>query len=74
MTNPLSGEEFTVGGWETTFRVYGIFGMLWVILWIQLGYNSPEECPGITKQELRLIRTDSTSSCTSEKDIIANGN
>jgi len=42
-------------GWQTTFIATGVLGFLWLGLWLLL-YQSPEQHPWITNEELTEIR------------------
>ncbi|GFY71863.1 sialin [Trichonephila inaurata madagascariensis] len=44
------------GGWPSTFYVLGTIGSLWVILWAILAYETPDQHPGISKEELLYIQ------------------
>lgn len=44
-------------GWRTTFIITGLFGFVWLVLWL-ICYFTPERHPWINARELELIRSD----------------
>ncbi|GIY29447.1 sialin [Caerostris extrusa] len=57
--SPLSGflsSIGTLGGWPSTFYLFGSFGCIWFVFWCILVYESPEEHPTISKEELLHIQ------------------
>ncbi len=44
-------------GWQTTFIVAGVAGLLWLLLWIPF-YTQPEKSKHVTAEELNLIQSD----------------
>jgi len=44
------------GGWPAVFYVMGGVSILWFVLWTVLMYDSPEEDPRISKEELHYIQ------------------
>ncbi|GIX82935.1 hypothetical protein CDAR_209881 [Caerostris darwini] len=57
--SPLSGflsSIDTFGGWPSTFYIIGSFGCIWFVFWCILVYESPEEHPTISKEELLHIQ------------------
>lgn len=47
-------------GWQWCFIITGMFGFVWLILWLKT-YRKPEEHPGLSKEELDLIRKNAKS-------------
>jgi len=44
-------------GWQSSFYVLGVIGLLWVPFWLWL-YRNPKEHPKVSEAELRLIQSD----------------
>lgn len=42
-------------GWQTTYVILGVIGLIWVIPWLFLNKSTPEKHPWITEEEKRLI-------------------
>jgi ACS family sodium-dependent inorganic phosphate cotransporter-like MFS transporter 5 len=42
-------------GWPVSFYVFGSMGLLWVVLWVLLGSNSPQDHKSITEEERYYI-------------------
>ncbi|CAL1268940.1 unnamed protein product [Larinioides sclopetarius] len=51
----LSSTDF-IGGWPSIFYLFGSFGCAWFLLWCILVYESPEDHPRISKEELLYIQ------------------
>jgi len=51
--------------WQIAFLMTGLFSALWVVLWLRF-YRPPELHPGVTKEELAYIRSDSVAETTSK--------
>ncbi|XP_022239398.1 sialin-like isoform X2 [Limulus polyphemus] len=47
-----------LGGWPAGFYLLGAGGIVWFIFWIFLAFDSPEDHPRISKQELIFIQKD----------------
>jgi MFS transporter, ACS family, hexuronate transporter len=47
-------------GWQVTFIIAGVAGLLWLLLWIPL-YHAPRETPNLTSEELSHIERDPDS-------------
>uniref|UniRef100_A0A1B6BXP3 Major facilitator superfamily (MFS) profile domain-containing protein n=2 Tax=Clastoptera arizonana TaxID=38151 RepID=A0A1B6BXP3_9HEMI len=43
------------GNWPLLFYVYGSFGVVWLILWYFLGYDSPSVHPHISNKEKKYL-------------------
>ena len=52
---PLTVWIVSTFAWPTVFYFNAVLGVLWVIAWLGLSANSPEEHPRITPEELREI-------------------
>ena len=55
---PLSGwlcDLDADGGWPLAFYVPGVVGILWLVAWIFLVYNNPQEHPRIKEDEKLYI-------------------
>lgn len=51
--------EFSLGdgpGWPLSFYIPGLFSLIWVILWICIVTNTPDENCLISESELKLIK------------------
>ncbi|XP_030562582.1 vesicular glutamate transporter 3 isoform X1 [Drosophila novamexicana] len=55
LTYPLCGFIITNFGWQLVFYTTGALGIGWCVLWYNLAYNTPQEHPRITKEELNYI-------------------
>src|SRR5215469_1856245 len=45
-------------GWPAVFYISGILGVMWLVAWLIKAADVPEKCPGVTAQELAMIRAD----------------
>jgi ACS family hexuronate transporter-like MFS transporter len=54
---PLTVYLISIFGWRGAFVATGIFGGLWVLVWL-IFFHKPERSPFITKSELALIEQD----------------
>ncbi|CAL1268935.1 unnamed protein product, partial [Larinioides sclopetarius] len=57
-----------LGGWPSVFYVFGAIGCFWYGLWIIFIYETPDEHPTISKEELFLIY-ESEENQLSQKDL-----
>ncbi|XP_041361198.1 sialin-like [Gigantopelta aegis] len=48
-------DSSTLGGWPSTFYIFGAAGFLWSIGWMIFIYDCPAQHPRITKEELKYI-------------------
>lgn len=39
------------GSWPSLFYVYGLMGLLWLMVWCRVGHNSPNDDPTLTDRE-----------------------
>ena len=44
-------------GWQSTFIAAGIFGFLWLFLWIPF-YDVPDKCKRVSREEYEVIHSD----------------
>lgn len=51
----------TSWGWPSTFYLYGLLGLLWVVIWILFSANSPSEHKSISIEERLYIEADQKS-------------
>jgi len=54
---PLTVYLISIFGWRGTFVATGIFGMIWVLVWL-IFFHKPMKSPFVTKKELALIEED----------------
>ncbi|CAL1595663.1 unnamed protein product [Knipowitschia caucasica] len=54
---PLAGVLVQYVGWPSVFYVYGVFGLIWYIMWLLLAYGSPAAHPTISDEERLYIET-----------------
>ncbi|XP_061679640.1 vesicular glutamate transporter 3 isoform X2 [Syngnathoides biaculeatus] len=54
---PLAGVMVQYIGWPSVFYIYGVFGILWYVLWLLLAYGSPAVHPTITDEERTYIES-----------------
>ncbi|XP_072291050.1 vesicular glutamate transporter 3 [Eucyclogobius newberryi] len=52
---PLAGVLVQYVGWPSVFYIYGVFGLMWYIMWLLLAYGSPEAHPTISVEERLYI-------------------
>ncbi|CAL4110503.1 unnamed protein product [Meganyctiphanes norvegica] len=68
---PLCGWSIANYGWESAFYVTGCLSLLWCIMWFAFMYNTPEEHPRISAEELEFIKQGtSTEGTTKAPDSI----
>ncbi|XP_054632520.1 vesicular glutamate transporter 3 isoform X3 [Dunckerocampus dactyliophorus] len=54
---PLAGVMVQYVGWPSVFYIYGVFGIIWYVLWLLLAYGSPAVHPTITDEERIYIES-----------------
>jgi len=42
-------------GWPVVFYISGVLGLLWLAIWMLKAADDPENCVGVSAQELALI-------------------
>ncbi|XP_066953297.1 sialin-like [Macrobrachium rosenbergii] len=57
MTLPLCGVIIDNHGWASQFYVMGALSLLWCCVWFAFMYDSPDEHPRISDDELKYIET-----------------
>ncbi|XP_021712262.1 sialin-like, partial [Aedes aegypti] len=55
LTYPLCGFIIAHFGWRLVFYTTGTIGMVWCLFWYLLAFNTPQEHPRITPEELEYI-------------------
>jgi len=45
-------------GWPAVFYISGTLGLVWLAAWLLKAANVPEQCEGVTAQELAMIQAD----------------
>lgn len=55
LTYPLCGFIIAHFGWRLVFYTTGTIGMIWCVFWYLLAFNTPQEHPRITPEELEYI-------------------
>jgi len=45
-------------GWPAVFYISGASGIVWLLAWWLKGADRPEDCPGVTAEELAIIKSD----------------
>jgi predicted MFS family arabinose efflux permease len=48
-------------GWPSVFYISGALGIVWLVAWQLKAANGPEECPGVSPDELALIMSERSS-------------
>lgn len=56
LTYPLCGFVIAHYGWRVVFYMTGSLGLCWCIIWWYFAFDTPQEHPRITKQELAYIQ------------------
>lgn len=44
-------------GWPSTFYIPGVCGIIWSIVWLIIGANSPVDCRTMSKEEAAFLQT-----------------
>eukprot|EP00927_Polykrikos_kofoidii_P036237 TRINITY_DN30603_c0_g2_i1.p1 TRINITY_DN30603_c0_g2~~TRINITY_DN30603_c0_g2_i1.p1 ORF type:complete len:443 (+),score=51.52 TRINITY_DN30603_c0_g2_i1:136-1464(+) len=73
---PLSGFLASTLGWRGTFRLYGVFGLCFTIVWHLLSVDEPDKCPYLSPAERDFLSKHVKSSKpngTKTKDISGPG-
>jgi ACS family sodium-dependent inorganic phosphate cotransporter len=53
-------------GWPSVFYISGLLGLIWMAIWFLKAADIPEECAGITTDELAMIAADRASAPLAE--------
>ncbi|KAL5286728.1 hypothetical protein ACFFRR_008003 [Megaselia abdita] len=56
-------------GWPATFYIPGSIGIIWAILWLFFGANSPSECKMISLAERKMIEKSSSENKKKNKKV-----
>ncbi|KAL9982328.1 hypothetical protein ACROYT_G004357 [Oculina patagonica] len=59
LTMPVSGlltKYGFDGGWASVFYCFGVFGIVWYVVWVMVVYESPALHPTISNEEKNLIQ------------------
>ena len=54
---PISGLMAAKIGWQSVFYFFGALGCVWFVFWVFLVFNTPQNHPRITSDELHYIET-----------------
>ncbi|XP_015792496.1 putative inorganic phosphate cotransporter isoform X2 [Tetranychus urticae] len=61
ITMVATGYLVGFAGWPSAFYVFGVIGLIWVVLWILVVYESPLTHPFISEEEILYIGIDQNS-------------
>ena len=64
---PLSSVVMTHFGWRSVYWGLGVLVLAWLVPFRLFVYDSPEECPGMTQEELFTIRAPEATTSNGEK-------
>ncbi|KAK9504843.1 hypothetical protein O3M35_009022 [Rhynocoris fuscipes] len=67
LTYPLCGFIIAHYGWRVVFYVTGSLGCIWCIFWWFLAFDTPQEHPRISKQELAYIQKCTSATMANSK-------
>jgi len=61
MSGVLCGSDINIGGysyggWSSVFYIFGLAGILWFPFWALRAYESPDDHPHISKEEVMWIK------------------
>lgn len=56
---PVMWGKLPIGSWPSVFYVFGLLGIIWFPYWAFKAYDRPEKHPGITQEEIDLIKQNS---------------
>lgn len=56
LAGPIVGVVVMFVSWKWAFLVMALIGFMWVIAWRKLAHDLPEQDPGISSEELAIIR------------------
>lgn len=58
LTAPVAVGLLSIMDWKKMFLVLGIIGLIWVIFWMKMFTDNPEDHPKVSKEELAEIRSE----------------
>lgn len=64
----LASSNF-LGGWPSAFYVFGVFGLLWFLLWAKFVSSSPDDHPSISPFEKKYIKDSQNDSAPNVKKV-----
>ncbi|MEH7544486.1 MULTISPECIES: MFS transporter [Bacillaceae] len=70
LSGPIVGFIALKFGWEWSFVVITLIGLLWTLLWIKTVTDKPEEHPKVSKEELKVIRDGQMQGNTSSSESL----
>ncbi|HKN03434.1 MAG TPA: MFS transporter [Buttiauxella sp.] len=56
IAGPIMGSLVLIIGWRMAFVVIALLGLVWLIGWMKIARNKPEQHPSISRAELELIQ------------------
>jgi sugar phosphate permease len=57
LTAPVAVALLSFMNWKSMFLILGIIGMIWILIWMKMFTNNPEDHPKVSKEELEEIRS-----------------
>jgi sugar phosphate permease len=57
LTAPIAVALLSFTDWKTMFLILGVIGLLWVLVWMKVFTDQPEDNPRVSKEELAEIRS-----------------
>lgn len=57
LSQPLVASLLQIMSWRWSFVFFGLVGLIWVVVWLRLFYESPHDHPRVNAAELELIGT-----------------
>ncbi|ALS24665.1 hexuronate transporter [Paenibacillus naphthalenovorans] len=57
LTAPVAVGLLSIMDWKKMFLVLGIIGIIWVVIWMKMFTDNPEDHPKVSKEELAEIRS-----------------
>nr|WP_245247341.1 MULTISPECIES: MFS transporter [unclassified Paenibacillus] len=57
LTAPVAVGLLSIMDWKKMFLVLGIIGLIWVVIWMKMFTDNPEDHPKVSKEELAEIRS-----------------
>lgn len=64
LTMPIAAllSDSQLFGWPWVFYFFGLFGIVWAVLWYSLVHEKPLDHPKITQRELKMILSNQSDS------------